>query len=632
MEEWINSVYSDGSKIFVSNPLPKKGEAICVYMRVYDDAPIDGVFLRTKLNGVEKIFEMNKDYVENGLAYYKTEEINAYEDVFHYHFLILSGDKLYYYNQKEITDCIVDETFDFKVLVDYSQPKWVKESVFYQIFPERFCNGNKKNDVKTNEYYFNGYPAVKVENWNEVPKEYDEAHCLDFYGGDLEGIKSKIPYLKELGVNAIYLNPIFYAATVHKYDCLDYFHVDPHFGGDKAFEDLMKALHENGMRLVLDTSINHTGIANKWFNKEGAFFDKSIGAYNNKDSKEREYYFFNEDNSYKSWFDVETLPTLNYTSKNLRNIIYEREDSLVKKWLKPPYNIDGWRFDVADTMARNNEIQIHHEIWPGIRKSIKEENNDAYILAEDWADHAEFMKGNEWDSAMNYFGFGMPVRAFVGEDDLTFRTNKKINAAHNKKITAKSLEKRFKDHLGKLPFVMWQDQFNLFDSHDTPRLHNHEDLSFEDYRAAVIMMFTMIGAPSIYYGDEASIDGRVGTMEGSRYTMPWDKDIKSTDSFKLYSRLAHLKRNEEALQDGGFKILSSEGYVLSYARFTKKDLFIIIASTDDEEREVVIPLGAFGKKNMQRAEEVFGSSISCMQIGLDVTIKVKPHTSYVIKL
>ena len=140
------------------------------------------------------------------------------------------------------------------------------------------------------------------------------------------------------------------------------------------------------MKLILDVSINHTGIANKWFNRDGTFFPKNQGAYNNPDSEERSYYFFKEDNSYKAWWDVATLPTLNYTSQKLRNRLYRDSDSLVKKWLKPPYSIDGWRFDVADVMARNDEIQLHHEVWPEINASIKEENPQAYVLAEDWTD------------------------------------------------------------------------------------------------------------------------------------------------------------------------------------------------------------------------------------------------------
>ncbi|WP_244835156.1 alpha-amylase family glycosyl hydrolase [Clostridium sp. BJN0001] len=630
MKNWLNSLYSDGSKYFVSNPLPKKGEEITIKIRTFSDAPIDGIFLRTKLNGVERLFEMKDKEIKDGLCYYSCK-VTCYEDMLHYHFYILTKDKIYYYTQMNITDYMPDETYDFKILYNYDQPQWVKNAVFYQIFPERFCNGNKENDVKTGEYKFDGYEATKVDDWDKAPENYEKAHCLDFYGGDLEGIIQKIPYLKELGVTALYLNPIFYAATVHKYDCLDYFHVDPHFGGDEALAELSKKLHENGMKLIIDVSINHTGTANKWFNKEGIFFDKSVGAYNNKDSKERKYYFFNNDNTYKAWFDVETLPTLNYTSQELRDVIFASEDSLVKKWLKPPYNIDGWRFDVADIMARNDEIQLHHVIWPKIRKSIKEVNKDAYVLAEDWCDQAEFLKGNEWDSAMNYYGFGRPVRCFVGESDLHQRNNEKL-LKHAKKDNARMFSSRIKEHLFKLPFTIWQNQFNLFDSHDTPRLHNNKDISFNDYRAAVIMLFTMVGAADMYYGDEASIDGRIDETEGCRYPMPWSKNYTDSETFKLYKNLAHLKTSEEALSDGGFKILSDDDYVFSFARFTQEDLFIVICSTDDEERKVKIDTRIFGKEASKIEKDILNTKISSDVQDGNLVVSVQPHTSYLLKL
>lgn len=484
--------------------------------------------------------------------------------------------------------------------------------------------------MKSGEYTFDGYETINIEEWNSVPKEYDEAHCLDFYGGDLDGIREKIPYLKKLGVNAIYINPIFYAATVHKYDCLDYFHVDPHFGGDKALEVLVDTLHENNMKIILDISINHTGTANKWFNKEGIFFDKSVGAYNNKYSKERNYYFFGEGNEYKGWNDVETLPTLNYTCNDLRKVIYKDQDSVLKKWLKPPYNIDGWRFDVADTMARNDFLQLHHEIWPEIRKSIKEENPGAYILAEDWCDAAEFLKGNEWDSAMNYYGCARPVRQFVGEGDLFAVRNPKL-ASVKTKLTAKNLANRIKEHLFKLPFVIQENQFNLLDSHDVSRLHNNKEISFDDYRAAVIIMFTLIGTPSIYYGDEAGIDGRINSIEGCRYPMCWDKDIEKTRYYDLYSTLANLKIKEDALKWGGFKIISQENYVFAYARFNMEDVFITVCSTDDLRRKIRISTKVFGKEPIIK-EEVFGEKLFYEVENEEIILNVESHKSYLIRL
>ncbi len=630
MEQWLKSIYTDGTKYFVSNPLPKKGEEVTISIRMLDGAPIKGVILRTKLNGIEHLLAMEKYKVKNNLAYYKTS-VKVYEDVLHYHFYIPTENIVYYYTQKEITTYIPDETYDFKILVDYKQPSWVKESVFYQIFPDRFCNGNKELDIKSGEYTFDGHETIHVDNWDKAPGPYNENFCLDFYGGDLVGVKNKIPYLKELGVNAIYLNPIFYGATVHKYDCLDYFKVDPHLGGDEALAELTDELHKNNMKIILDVSINHTGIANKWFNKEGVFFDKSIGAYNNKDSKERKYYFFKDNNEYKAWFDVETLPTLNYTSKELREIIYESEDSLVKKWLKPPYSIDGWRFDVADTMARNNELQLHHEVWPGINKSVKEVNENAYILAEDWSDCSEFLKGNEWDSPMNYYGSAKPIREFLGETDLSSMKSELLQNIKYKP-TAKDLSSRIMEHLSKLPTVIQENQFNLLDSHDVPRLHNNKNISFEEYRGAVIMIFTLIGCTSVYYGDEVGLDGRRNDMEGCRYPMNWNVDLDNSPYYNLYSKLANIKRNNKAFTEGGFKIISNDDYVFSYARFTEDTLWIMVISNDNKERKIEIPINIFGKNKFNKLEDEFGKKLNYEMEEGKVILKVLPNTSYIFEV
>jgi alpha-glucosidase len=385
------------------------------------------------------------------------------------------------------------------------------------------------------------------------------------------------------------------------------------------------------MKIIIDVSINHTGIAHKWFNRDGTFFPKTIGAYNNPNTPEREYYFFGENNSYKAWWDVETLPTLNYTSKLLREQLYNSPDSVIKKWLKPPYNIDGWRFDVADVMARNKELQLHHEVWPEIRKSIKEENPEAYILAEDWTDCTEFLQGNEWDSPMNYFGCGRPLREFAGETDLFCARSPLLqNKAY--KPTAKHLAERIRSYLCKLPTVIQQNQFNLLDSHDVSRLHNNKKVNPSHVRGAVIMMFCLPGAPNIYYGDEANINGTIETVEGCRYPMPWGCDFEKEETFELYSTLCKLKTGKDALRDGGFKILHEDDYVFSIARFTQDSMYFAVFSTDDEERELRLSLTHFGLQEAKGCE-VFGRS-NCenfenfkIEAG-EAVIITKPHESY----
>lgn len=595
-EIFLNSIYSDGSKYFVSNPLPKMGEKIVIAVQMLENADVCSVYLQAKYNGVPIPKKMTCVASKNGISRYELE-VQVFGSEFQYFFVIVTKNRAYYYSEAGISTYLMDEARLFRLLIDYKMPEWVKNTVFYQIFPERFCNGDETNDVKDDEYVFEGFPCKKVKNWNTPPAEYNEAHCLDFYGGDLQGIIQKIPYLKKLGVNAIYLNPIFYAATVHKYDCLDYFHVDPHFGGDEALAELTKVAHKNGIKVMLDVSINHTGTANKWFNKDCVFFPKSEGAYNNPESEERNFYFFgkNDENgkqTYKSWFDVESLPTLNYTSQKLRGRLYRDEDSVVKKWLKKPYSIDAWRFDVADTMARNNELQLQHEVWPEIRKSIKEENENAYILAEDWSDCSEFLNGNEWDSQMNYYGSSFPIREFYGQKDFHSLIPEKRDLPY--KMTSRDLSNWITGFLSRLPYQIRSIQFNLLDSHDTPRFHNDKNITHDAVRGAVLMIFTLPGCTNIYYGDEAEIDGRIESMEGCRYPMPWNKNIEETETYKFYSKLIALKTNDEAFKDGGFKVVWENDYVFAFARFTPEKLYFTILSSDTQERTIELPLEIFG--------------------------------------
>lgn len=627
---WLESVYADGSATFVKPEFPHKGEPVEIGVRMFANAPVEEVFLRTRINGGEERISMTRSEEKNGLVYYRTI-VQAKEDKIHYQFYIVTKEAVYFYNQEGISDCMPDESYDFRIVYDYRQPEWVKGAVFYQIFPERFCNGDPSISVKDGEYQFDGHDTIQVKDWNTVPEEYDKTHCLDFYGGDLVGIRQKIPYLKELGVTALYLNPIFYGATIHKYDCLDYFTVDPHFGGDQALIDLVEELHRNDMHIILDVSINHTGSAHKWFNKEGQFFDKSVGAYNNPDAPEREYYFFEEDNRYKAWWDVPTLPTLNYTSEALKDILYRGEASLVRKWLKLPFCTDGWRFDVADVMARNGEHQLHHQVWPELVDSIKDAKRDAYVVAEEWGECAEFLQGNEWDTPMNYYGCARPVREYVGEHDLFLVREASVRTTKPNQ-SAKALGKRIRQHFAHIPFQLQQVQFNLLDSHDASRLHNNPAISTDAVKVAVSLLFTLPGAASIYYGDEANIGGRLDTNEGFRYPMPWDKEIEKEWSYQLYHTLAHMKQTQPAFATGGFKILYEKGKVFAFARFTEEQIFYVITSMEEGNTEVELPYDILGLEKVEHVEEVFGEKVTYTDNGGSITLQMPGTQAYIFAL
>lgn len=630
MEFWLESVHSDGTATFVSNPRPALFEDVTVRLRMYEDAPVKHVILRSMPNGMEQLDDMHVAKRENGFVYYEAV-LKMNEKRIQYHFYLVCEDAVYFYTQREITTYLPDTTYDFVLLADHVQPEWVRDAVFYQIFPERFCNGDPRNDVRSGEYTQNGDPTIQMESWDLPALRYEQAHCLDFFGGDLQGIRQKIPYLKELGITAVYLNPIFFAPSSHKYDCLDYFHVDPHFGGDEALADLSAALHENGMKLILDISINHTGIAHKWFNRDGIWFDKTVGAYNNPDSLERKYYFIEEDNSYHGWFNVDTMPTLNYTSEALRDIIYRDEHSVLKKWLKPPYSIDGWRFDVADTFARNDNVQLADELWPEICRSIKSVNPQAYILAEHWGDCSKYLQGGVWDSPMNYYGCGRVIRQFLGEQDLFMQKHSALrNVSY--KMTAQDVKHRILEHLAKLPYVIWENQFNLFDSHDTSRLHNNPNVNREEYRGAVMFQFMLPGAASVYYGDEAEIDGYIDTMEGCRYPMPWNRDFQKSETYQLIHTMTRLKASHPALSKGSMKILYAQDNVFSIVRFWEQEAFVCVISTEDEDTVIRLPLGAVGAQRPSRTEDIFGRELILESAdSRNVNMHVKAHQSYLFR-
>ena len=349
-------------------------------------------------------------------------------------------------------------------------------------------------------------------------------------------------------------------------------------------------------------------------------------------SDEREYYFFEGDTkSYYAWAGFDSLPTLNYTSEKLRDEIYRAEDSVLRKWLKPPYSIDGWRFDVADVFARKDEIQLDHELWPEIRRAIREENPDAYILAEDWGDCSQYLQGEEWDSPMNYFGCARPVREFVGDWDL-FLVKEEVIHQTKPNQSGKALAKRIRQHLCKIPFALQQVQFNLLGSHDASRLHNNPNISWEAVKVANVLLFTLPGTASIYYGDEAGIDGRMEDTEGCRYPMPWDKDFKKEAPYKCYQTLAHMKRENKAFCGGGFKILWEEGKVFAFARFTEEQLFYVVCSMERENAEITLPYDIFGKQNAGNVKEIFGCEVQYEDCDGNIVLTVPGQTAYVMEL
>ena len=307
----------------------------------------------------------------------------------------------------------------FAVDMPDSGPQWVADQVFYQIFPDRFARSQSRDAGQDNVYYHHaaGHDIVR-KAWDEPLT--GEAGGSTFYGGDLDGISEKLPYLKQLGVTALYLNPVFVAPSVHKYDTEDYRRVDPQFGGDAALLRLRHNTQKEGMRLILDGVFNHSGDSHAWFDRHQR---GSGGACHNADSPWRDWYNFSPEGIAHDWLGYASLPKLDYRSATLIDEIYGGEDSVVRHWLKAPWSMDGWRLDVVHMLGEDGGARNNLRHIAGITQAAKQERPEAFVFGEHFGDARQWLQADVEDSAMNYRGFTFPLWGFLANTD-------KIGRAH----------------------------------------------------------------------------------------------------------------------------------------------------------------------------------------------------------
>ena len=341
------------------------------------------------------------------------------------------------------------------------------------------------------------------------------------------------------------------------------------------------------------------------------------------------FYFKREDGSLEGWWNVPTLPILDFRSEELRDLVYRGKDAALRKWLRPPYNIDGWRFDVADVFARHNDVQLADELWPEICAAIREENPDAIIIGEHWADCAHYLQGDQWNTPMNYYGFGRIIRQFAGLNDLFLERNPGFKEVKSV-MRAGDVVRRTKDHYDNLPQAVADCQMNLFDSHDIPRLHNCPGIDPAKWKSAVIAQFFWTGIPCIYYGDEVGIDGHDISDAGCRYPMPWGRVTpEGEEHLKIIKTMTALRHHSPAFAKGGRMVLYSEGQVLAVARFYEEEVYVGVISMEDKEKTVSLPLSLVGVASPAENEDVFGTPLKGRINGNDYELTIPAFGSVV---
>jgi alpha-glucosidase len=591
---WLQSIHHDGSERYVSKLHPRLGETVRLRLHIAHGAPIRRVVLRTFPDGEQALTNMTRAATEPPVQWWEAD-LAIDEPVSHYRFIIDSADGLWHYSAAGPSPFAPLDATDFRILADCHAPGWLDSAVFYQIFPDRFANGDPDNDPRPEEYVYRDRRPTTYP-WEAAP-DPDQFFPLVFYGGDLAGIESRLDYLEDLGVNALYLNPIFHALSNHKYDVADYDHVDPHFGGDSALALLRRAMDTRGMRYILDIVPNHCGYWHPWF--QSAMADQAAA--------EVEFFTFrSHPNDYATWLGVWTLPKLNYLSLELRRRIYEGSEAVFRRWLRPPYSADGWRVDVANMLGRQGATQIALEINRGIRRAVKDTHPDAYLIGEHFFDATGQLQGDQWDGVMNYGGFAQPLWYWLS--DYKQGAHGFSESLVAPRWPTEALAGAWLSRMAVVPWAIAVQQYNLLDSHDTPRIRSTLKGNDALHRLAAAVLLTFPGVPGLYYGDEIGMEDAPGL--GARGCMIWDEARWNRPLREYHRELIRLRRSSPALQRGGFQLLLTEPETIAYQRETADDRVLVIAHRAEEPRPTkLLPLAHGGVADGARFVDLSGNEL-----------------------
>ncbi|MAU08854.1 MAG: alpha-glycosidase [Anaerolineaceae bacterium] len=558
---WTAGVHHDGSIMHISNPLPALNETVSLTLRTPANAPINHIFLRAIIDGEYHRVEMTISS-HNDVAKIWTADLKLPQAHVDYCFKLMTTEGSYYYTARGIYRSDTPDSDYFTLLAGYQAPAWVHDAIFYQIFPDRFNNGDPSNDTRPGETEVLGHKSTKPE-WGELPTPWEKSGSMDFFGGDLQGITNRLDYLQDLGVNALYLCPIFKAGTNHKYDIQDFWQIDKHFGGNEALVALREELDRRGMHIILDITTNHIGNGNPWY----------LDAKDNPNASTADFFDYDpETGKIDTWLGVPLLIKLNYKSQLLRDRMYRDKDAALRYWLNEPYRIDGWRLDVANMTGNLRENQLDHEVWREMRPYIKNEHSEAYLLGEYFMDGTPHLTGDELDASMNYTGFNVPIRRWIGGEDVGVADGNPYG--DTELLPSDAVAGQWQRFMAAVPYAISLQQFNQLGSHDTTRILHVAGEDKALVRVGLALLIGFPGTPCIYYGDEIGMTG--GKDPDNRRCMPWDESQWDTNMLAYYRKLLSIRKSSSALKYGGFQMLFADGDLLAYQRHTPDQTLIVV--------------------------------------------------------
>lgn len=438
-----------------------------------------------------------------------------------------------FYEEVPLDDIGHHFCFPFLNGIDVFQaPEWVKDTVWYQIFPERFANGDQSLDPE-----------------GTLPWRSVEPTPTNFFGGDFLGVINHLDHLEELGINGIYFTPIFKAHSNHKYDTIDYMEIDPQFGDKETFRKLISECHKRGIRVMLDAVFNHSGY----------YFEPFQDVLKNGIDSEYAHWFHLRENevvteplpNYDAFGFVSSMPKLNTEHPEVKSYLLK----VARYWIEE-FDIDGWRLDVAN--------EVDHVFWREFRQTVKEAKPDAYILGEIWHDSMPWLQGDQFDAVMNY-----PF------------TNAVIDYFAKKNITLERFQNQLSQVQHMYPVSVNEVAFNLLDSHDTPRVLTYAENDKDAAKLMYLFQLSYEGTPCIYYGDEIGMTG--GEDPGCRKCMIWEEEEQDRELFAFMQKIIKLRKNEPAFGNNGrFSFIDVGKEILTYNKeSSEQSLMFFINPTSD---------------------------------------------------
>ncbi|MEV0624053.1 glycoside hydrolase family 13 protein [Nonomuraea sp. NPDC050404] len=556
------------------------GETVPVRVRIPLGSPYERVVLRSMTDGeVRTVPAVLTDKSDQDEWY--EAPLLLHNPVTRYRFMLITGDETFdWLNGTGVWSYDVSDAFDFTITTYGAAPDWARESVVYEIFPDRFARSAEADHREVPDW------AVPTP-WDQTP-EAGRDSVYELYGGDLAGIEDNLGYLADLGVRALYLTPIFPARSAHRYDASTFDEIDPLLGGDQAFTSLTTAAHERGMRIVGDLTTNHTGDSHEWFVQAGS------------STSPADFYLWHAPGDHVSWQGVSSLPKLNWSSPGLRERFIDGPGSVVGRWLQSPYNLDGWRIDVANMTGRYRDQDLAHEVARTIRATIASIRPDGVLVAEHMHDASEDLRGDGWQSAMNYAGFTRPVWNWLAAPGNTLNYLDLPIAIPRR--GGREIARTIREISARLPWQVAANQWNNLGSHDTPRLLTILGADEHLMEIAAGLLMTYLGVPMIFAGDEWGATGTNG--EHGRRTMPWN-DLTTSDHplRRRYRDLIHLRNEHRALQHGGLRWVFQEDDALAYLRETREETILVLASRAPWAGAQLPPL-----RGLEEAQLIYGTT------------------------